>query len=96
MRIFGSERISGLMGKLGMDENQPIEHRWVSKAIESSQKKVEAHNFDIRKHLIEYDDVNNMQRTEIYSFRREILTSEDLKERIYDMMEQTRYITGID
>ena len=87
MRIFGSERISGLMGKLGMDENQPIEHRWVSKAIESSQKKVEAHNFDIRKHLIEYDDVNNMQRTEIYSFRREILTSEDLKERIYDMME---------
>ncbi|HDZ00238.1 MAG TPA: preprotein translocase subunit SecA [Nitrospirae bacterium] len=87
MRVFGSDRIAGLMGKLGMDESQPIEHKWVSKAIESSQKKVEAHNFDIRKHLLEYDDVNNQQRTEIYSFRREILTSESLKNRISEMME---------
>jgi preprotein translocase subunit SecA len=87
MRIFGSERISGLMGKLGMEEDQPIEHKWVSKAIESSQKKVEGHNFDIRKHLLEYDDVNNMQRTEIYSFRREILAAESLQERIAEMME---------
>jgi len=87
MRIFGSERISGLMGKLGMEEDQPIEHKWVSKAIESSQKKVEGHNFDIRKHLIEYDDVNNKQRTEIYSFRREILASETLKDRLLEMTE---------
>jgi preprotein translocase subunit SecA len=87
MRIFGSERISGLMGKLGMEEDQPIEHKWVSKAIESSQKKVEGHNFDIRKHLLEYDDVNNMQRTEIYSFRREILAAESLQERIAEMIE---------
>ncbi|NIO19793.1 MAG: preprotein translocase subunit SecA, partial [Candidatus Aenigmarchaeota archaeon] len=87
MRIFGSDRISGLMGKLGMDESQPIEHRWVTKAIETSQKRVEAHNFDIRKHLLEYDDVNNKQRTEIYSFRREILTSESLKKRVLEMAE---------
>jgi len=87
MRIFGSDRISGLMGKLGMDESQPIEHKWVSKAIETSQKRVEAHNFDIRKHLLEYDDVNNKQRTEIYAFRRDILTSDNLKDRILEMME---------
>ncbi|UCD36184.1 MAG: SEC-C domain-containing protein, partial [Nitrospiraceae bacterium] len=87
MRIFGSDRISGLMGKLGMDESQPIEHRWVTKAIETSQKRVEAHNFDIRKHLLEYDDVNNKQRSEIYSFRREILTSDNLRGRIEEMME---------
>ncbi len=87
MRIFGSDKISGLMGKLGMEEDQPIEHNWVSKAIETSQKRVEGHNFDIRKHLIEYDDVNNTQRTEIYSFRREILTSESLKARLIEMAE---------
>jgi preprotein translocase subunit SecA len=78
MRIFGSDRVSGLMGKLGMDESQPIEHTWVSKAIENAQKKVEAHNFDIRKHLLEYDDVMNKQRSEIYSFRRERDTGEYL------------------
>ncbi len=87
MRIFGSDRISGLMGKLGMEESQPIEHKWVTKAIETSQKRVEAHNFDIRKHLLEYDDVNNKQRTEIYSFRREILASENLRDRIFEMAE---------
>ncbi|MEE9524889.1 MAG: preprotein translocase subunit SecA, partial [Thermodesulfovibrionales bacterium] len=87
MRIFGSDRVSGLMGKLGMEEDQPIEHKWVTKAIETSQKRVEAHNFDIRKHLLEYDDVNNKQRTEIYSFRREILASDNLKDRILEMTE---------
>jgi len=87
MRIFGSERISGLMGRLGMDESQPIEHKWITKAIENAQKKVEAHNFDIRKHLLEYDDVMNKQRTEIYSFRREILAGEGLKERVLEMAE---------
>ena len=87
MRIFGSDRISSLMGKLGMDENQPIEHKWVTKAIENSQKRVEGHNFDIRKHLLEYDDVMNKQRLEIYSFRREILIGETLRERVLDMGE---------
>jgi preprotein translocase subunit SecA len=87
MRIFGSDRISGLMGKMGMEEDQPIEHKWVTKAIETSQKRVEGHNFDIRKHLLEYDDVNNKQRTEIYAFRREILASESMRERIDEMIE---------
>ncbi len=87
MRIFASDKISGLMGRLGMDESQPIEHRWVSKAIENAQRKVEAHNFDIRKHLIEYDDVMNKQRTEIYLFRREILSGEGLKERLLELVE---------
>jgi len=87
MRIFGSDRISGLMGKLGMDESQPIEHKWVTKAIETSQKRVEAHNFEIRKHLLEYDDVMNKQRTEIYSFRREILRGQGLQEKILEMAE---------
>jgi preprotein translocase subunit SecA len=89
MRIFGSDRISGLMGKLGMEEDMPIENKMVSKAIENAQKKVEAHNFDIRKHLIEYDDVMNKQRSEIYSFRKEILKGEGLKERIYEMIENS-------
>ena len=83
MRIFGSDRISGLMGKLGMDEDMPIENKMVSKPIENAQKRVEAHNFDIRKHLLEYDDVMNKQRTEIYSFRKEILQGENLKDRIF-------------
>jgi preprotein translocase subunit SecA len=88
MRIFGSDRISGLMGKLGMEEDMPIENKMVTRAIENAQKKVEEHNFDIRKHLLEYDDVMNKQRTEIYSFRREILKGENLKERILDMVEE--------
>ncbi|RJQ14192.1 MAG: preprotein translocase subunit SecA [Nitrospiraceae bacterium] len=87
MRIFGSDRISGLMGRLGMEESQPIEHKWITKAIETSQKRVEAHNFDIRKHLLEYDDVNNKQRTEIYAFRREILAIDNHKDKILEMVE---------
>ena len=87
MRIFGSDKISGLMGKLGMEETVPIEHKWITKSIETSQKRVEAHNFDIRKHLIEYDDVNNKQRTEIYLFRREILTGDNHKDKILEMAE---------
>lgn len=89
MRIFGSDRIAGLMGRLGMDEEVPIENRMVSKAIENAQKRVEAHNFDIRKHLLEYDDVMNKQRTEIYAFRREILQGEGLKERIFQIIDDT-------
>jgi len=87
MRIFGSDRISGLMDKLGMDEEMPIENKMVSKAIENAQKRVEAHNFDIRKHLLEYDDVMNKQRSEIYSFRKEILKGQNLTDRIMDMLE---------
>jgi preprotein translocase subunit SecA len=88
MRIFGSDRISGIMDKLGMEEDMPIENKIVSKAIENAQKRVEAHNFDIRKHLIEYDDVMNKQRTEIYSFRKEILQGENLKDRILEMTDE--------
>ncbi|MBE0425493.1 MAG: preprotein translocase subunit SecA [Nitrospirae bacterium] len=89
MRIFGSDRISGLMGKFGMEEDMPIENKMVTKAIENAQKRVEAHNFDIRKHLLEYDDVMNKQRSEIYSFRKEILQSENLKENIFSMIDET-------
>jgi preprotein translocase subunit SecA len=73
MRIFGSDRISGLMQRLGMEEGVPIEHGMVSKAIERAQKQVEAQNFSTRKHLLEYDDVMNKQRESVYSLRRELL-----------------------
>ena len=73
MRIFGSDRIQGLMRKLGMEEGEPIEHGMVSRAIERAQKQVEGRNFETRKHLLEYDDVMNKQREEIYKLRRDIL-----------------------
>ncbi|HVI92504.1 MAG TPA: preprotein translocase subunit SecA, partial [Anaeromyxobacter sp.] len=73
MRIFGSERIQGLMTRMGMKEGEQIEHPWLTKAIEGAQKKVEAHNFDIRKNLLEYDDVMNQQRRSIYRLRRMVL-----------------------
>ena len=73
MRIFGSDRISGLMQRLGMEENVPIEHGMVTRAIERAQKQVEAQNFSVRKHLLEYDDVMNKQRESVYTLRREIL-----------------------
>jgi preprotein translocase subunit SecA len=75
MRIFGSGRISGMMEALGMKEDEQIEHRWLSKAIEGAQRKVEAHNFDIRKNLLEYDDVMNQQRKTVYALRREVLAA---------------------
>jgi preprotein translocase subunit SecA len=87
LRIFGSERISNIMGRLGIEEDQPIEHGLVTKAIESAQKKVEAHNFEIRKHLLEYDNVMNKQREVIYSQRREVLASDDLKDSVAEMIE---------
>ncbi|MBU0728780.1 MAG: preprotein translocase subunit SecA [Proteobacteria bacterium] len=86
LRIFGSDRISGVMEKLGMDEDEPIEHQMISKAIENAQRKVEGHNFDIRKHLLEYDDVMNMQREVIYSQRREVLKGENVKDVVLDMI----------
>jgi preprotein translocase subunit SecA len=85
MRIFGAERIQGIMNKLGMEEGVPIEHGLVTRAIENAQKKVEAHNFDIRKHLLEYDDVMNKQREVIYHQRREVLKGENLKEEVLEM-----------
>jgi preprotein translocase subunit SecA len=88
LRIFGSDRISGLMERLGMEEDQPIEHGMVTKAIENAQKKVEAHNFDIRKHLLEYDDVMNKQREVIYEQRRQVLEGENLKDMLFDMVEE--------
>src|SRR5215468_1247653 len=85
MRIFGADRIQGIMSRLGMEEGVPIEHGLVTRAIENAQKKVEAHNFDIRKHLLEYDDVMNKQREVIYNQRREVLKSEDLKQDVLTM-----------
>lgn len=85
LRIFGSDRINSLMEMLKMEEDVPIENKMVTKAIEGAQKKVEAHNFDIRKHLLKYDDVMNKQRKEIYAYRREVLESESLKERILEL-----------
>jgi len=75
MRIFGSEKIQGLMERLGMEEGEVIEHTWLSRAIEGAQKRVEGHNFDIRKNLLEYDDVMNQQRRTIYKLRRQVLAA---------------------
>jgi preprotein translocase subunit SecA len=87
LRIFGSDRIASIMERFGMEEGEPIEAGMISKAIENAQKKVEAHNFDIRKHLLEYDDVMNKQREIIYSLRRDVLMGEGLEEIVRDMME---------
>ncbi|MBI5137714.1 MAG: preprotein translocase subunit SecA [Nitrospirae bacterium] len=88
MRIFGSERIAGLMERMGMEDGVPIEHRMVTRAIENAQKKVEAYHFEMRKHLLEFDDVMNQQREIIYRQRRQILGGEGLEETIIDMIEQ--------
>jgi preprotein translocase subunit SecA len=85
LRIFGADRLKGLMGRIGMEDNEPIEHRWISRAIENAQKKVESHNFDIRKHLLEYDDVMNKQREVVYHRRRELLSGASLKDDVLDM-----------
>lgn len=86
MRIFGSERIQGLMDKLGLEEDEAIDHKMVSKALENAQKKVEGNNFDIRKNLIGYDDVMNMQREIIYKQRSEVLEGKDLRDQINEMI----------
>jgi preprotein translocase subunit SecA len=87
MRLFGSDKISLWMDKLGVEEDVPIEHPWISKAIENAQKKVESHHYDIRKQVLEYDDVMNKQREVIYAERREILEGGDLKPQILNMIE---------
>jgi len=88
LRIFGSERISHVMDRLGIEEDQPIESKLVTRQIESAQKRVEAHNFEIRKHLLEYDDVMNKQREVIYTQRRDVLAGEDLKGSVLEMIEE--------
>ncbi|MCS7203292.1 MAG: preprotein translocase subunit SecA [Thermodesulfovibrio sp.] len=87
LRLFGGERLQSLMHFLKIDENIPIENKMISKAIENAQKKVEAHNFEIRKHLLKYDDVINSQRKEIYTFRREVLELDSLKSKVFEMLE---------
>jgi preprotein translocase subunit SecA len=89
LRIFGGERITSIMEKLGMQEGEPIEHKLISKAIENAQSKVEGHNFDIRKQLLEYDDVMNQQREVIYKQRRDLLTGIDIRETIEDILMDT-------
>ncbi|MDQ6993264.1 MAG: preprotein translocase subunit SecA [Mariprofundus sp.] len=85
MRIFGGEKMQGMLTKMGFEKGEAIEHPWVTKAIENSQKKVEGRNFDIRKQLLEYDDVMNQQRDVIYSQRRELLEADDVHDVIEDM-----------
>ncbi len=88
LRIFGSERISSIMDRLGVAEDEPIEHPLISRSIEGAQKKVEGRNFEIRKHLLEYDDVMNKQREVIYTQRRTILSEENLREHIEEMIDE--------
>ncbi len=88
MRIFASERVSGLMQKLGMEEGEAIEHPWVTKAIENAQRKVEGHNFDMRKSLLEYDDVANDQRKVVYEQRNMLMETEDMRELIDELREE--------
>jgi preprotein translocase subunit SecA len=89
MRIFGSERIAGIMDRLGAQEGEVISHSFVTRAIGNAQKRVEARNFEIRKHLKEYDDVMNLQRKEIYGLRQRILKGEDIKDEILDQLAAT-------
>nr|WP_315410265.1 preprotein translocase subunit SecA [uncultured Selenomonas sp.] len=88
LRLFAADNIASIMDRLGMDENDPIEHKLITRSIERAQKKVEARNFDIRKHVLEYDDVMNQQREVIYAERRKILRGEDLKENIFFMLDK--------
>jgi preprotein translocase subunit SecA len=88
LRIFGSERISSMMDRLGIEENEPITHPWITKAIENAQKRVEGHNFDLRKHLLDYDDVMNQQRKTVYGLRREILGGTATKDKLLDMIDE--------
>jgi preprotein translocase subunit SecA len=89
LRIFGSERVAKIMDLLKIEEGEAITHGMITRSIENAQKKVEAHNFDIRKHLIEYDDVMNKQREVIYTQRREILAGQDIRESFMEMLDET-------
>jgi preprotein translocase subunit SecA len=87
MRIFGSDKIKGLMVRMGLKDDEPIEHKMISNAIAKAQKRVEGHNFDIRKHLLDFDNVMNEQRKVIYKIRREILNDEGNTELVHEMIE---------
>ena len=91
LRVFGAERISSVMDTVGIDEGQPIEHKYISRAIENAQKRVEGQNFDIRKHLLDYDDVMNNQRKVIYEQRKKVLRGDNLWSDVEEMVEE---ITG--
>jgi preprotein translocase subunit SecA len=88
MRLFGSDKITKVMERVGLEEGQELEHFMLNKSIETAQKRVEAHNFQIRKRTLEYDDVMNKQRTVIYGFRNEIIHAEDVRDRLMDIMEE--------
>ncbi len=88
MRLFGSDRLTGIVNTLGLEDNQPIEHRILSKAIENAQKRVEGKNFDIRKHVLQYDDVMNTQREVIYGQRKQVLNGESLRDNIVKIIER--------
>ena len=87
MRLFGSERLTGIVNALGLEDDQPIEHRMLSNAIENAQRKVEGKNFDIRKHVLQYDDVMNKQREIIYAQRKQVLNGENLRDSFVKMLE---------
>jgi len=89
LRIFGAEKISSIMDKIGIEENEPIEHKLISRAIENAQKRVEGQNFDIRKHLLEYDDVMNRQRQVIYEQRKSVLKGDNLRGDLQDIIDET-------
>jgi len=88
MRLFGSDKVSPMLAKLGMKEDMPIEHPFITKAIENAQTRVEGHNFEIRKYLLEYDNVMNKQRETIYGMRRQLMSNENVSDQIYDMIEE--------
>jgi preprotein translocase subunit SecA len=88
MKRFGSERISSMMERLGMEEDVPIEHGVISKSIENAQVKVEGHNFDLRKHVVQYDDIMNMHREVIYADRRHLVQGDDIQDRVWEMVER--------
>jgi preprotein translocase subunit SecA len=88
MRIFGSERMDGMLKSLGLKEGEPIVHPWINKALERAQKKVEARNFDIRKNLLKFDDVMNDQRKVVFEQRKELMDAESISETIADMRQE--------
>ena len=89
MRIFGSEKLDGMLQKLGLEEGESIAHNWINKAVEKAQSKVESHNFEIRKQLLKYDDVMNDQRQVVFSQRKDIMQTEDVHDTILSMREET-------
>src|SRR4029078_5645120 len=88
MRLFGSDRMIKIMERVGLEENQELEHPLLNRSIETAQKRVEGHNFQIRKRTLEYDDVMNKQREVVYGFRNEIIHADDVQDRLMDIMEE--------